>query len=66
VRTSTTIFNVMINDLLTQLDKIKNVRSAIFVDDLVFWTSLPKYQEHQLSQIMNEALPFATGVKKIP
>ena len=56
----------MINDLLTQLDKIKNVRSAIFVDDLVFWTSLPKHQEHQLSQIMNEALPFATGVKKIP
>jgi ribonuclease HI len=54
--TSTTLFNVMINDLPTQLEKIKNVRSALFADDLVIWTSLPKGQEHKLSKIMHEAL----------
>jgi hypothetical protein len=31
--TSSTFFHVMINDLLTQTDKIKNVKSPLFVDD---------------------------------
>jgi hypothetical protein len=40
----------------TLLEKIKNVRSALLADGLVIWTSLPRHQQHQLSQVMNEAL----------
>jgi hypothetical protein len=54
--TSTTLFNVMINDLPAWLGKIKSIKSALFADDLVIWTSIPKHQEYQLSKIMNEAL----------
>jgi predicted mannosyl-3-phosphoglycerate phosphatase (HAD superfamily) len=54
--TSTTFFNVTIDDLLTQLDKGKNVKAVFFVDDTVLWTPLPKCQEYQLLQIRNEAL----------
>jgi trans-2-enoyl-CoA reductase len=46
----------MIYDLLAQLGKIKNIKSALFADDLVIWTSLPKRQEYQLSKIMTEVL----------
>jgi hypothetical protein len=58
--TNTTLFNVMINNLPAQLGKIKNMKSALFADDLVIWTSVPKCQEYQLSKIMNEA-PTALG-----
>jgi hypothetical protein len=54
--TSTTLFNVMINDLPAQLGEIKNIKSALFADGLVIWTSVTKCQEYQLSKIMNEAL----------
>jgi hypothetical protein len=54
--TCTTFFNVMINDLPAWLGKIKNIKSALFADDLVICTSVPKRQEYQLSKIMNEAL----------
>jgi hypothetical protein len=50
--TSTTLFNVMINDLSARLGEIKNIKSALFADDLVIWTSVPKRQEYQLSKIM--------------
>jgi hypothetical protein len=43
----------MINDLPAQLGEIKNVKSALFKNDLFIWMSLPK---RQLSKIMNEAL----------
>jgi hypothetical protein len=33
--TSTTLFNVMINDLPAHLGEIKNIKSALFADDLV-------------------------------
>jgi hypothetical protein len=47
----------MINDLPPQLKKTKSVTSAIFADDVAVWISLPKSQEHQLSQIiMSEEL----------
>jgi trans-2-enoyl-CoA reductase len=46
----------MIIDLSAWFDKIKNIKSALFADDLVIWISVPKRQEYQLSQIMNEAL----------
>jgi hypothetical protein len=46
----------MINDLPARLGKIKNIKSALFADDLVMWTSVPKRQEYQLSKIRNEAL----------
>jgi hypothetical protein len=46
----------MINDLPAWLGEIKNIKSALFTDDLVIWTSVPKRQEYQLSKIMNEAL----------
>jgi hypothetical protein len=46
----------MISDLPAWLGKIKNIKSALFADDLVIWTSVPKCQEYQLSKIMNEAL----------
>jgi hypothetical protein len=46
----------VINDLPAQLGKIKNIKSAIFADDMVIWISVPKRQEYQLSKIMNEAL----------
>jgi len=49
-------FNVIIDNLLTQLDKVKNVKAVLFVDDTVLWTPLPKCQEYQFSQIRNEAL----------
>jgi hypothetical protein len=42
-------------DLPAQLGEIRNVKSALFSEDLVICTLLPK-QEHQLSKIMNEAL----------
>jgi hypothetical protein len=45
----------MFNDLPAQLETTKNVKPALFVDDLASWISLPKHQGHQLSQIMNEA-----------
>jgi hypothetical protein len=54
--TITTLFNVMIKDLPARLGKIKNIKSALFADDLVICTSVPKRQEYQLSKIMNEAL----------
>jgi hypothetical protein len=43
----------MINNLPARLGKIKNIKSALFADDLVIWTSVPKHQEYQLSKIMN-------------
>jgi hypothetical protein len=46
----------MISDLPAWLGEIKNIKSALFADDLVIWTSVPKRQEYQLSKIMNEAL----------
>jgi hypothetical protein len=54
--TSTTLSNVMINDLPAWLGKTKNIKSALFADDVVIWTSVPKRQEYQLSGIMNEAM----------
>ena len=48
-------FSVMIDDLLTQFDKVKNVKAVLFVDDTALWTQLPKCQEYQFSQIRNEA-----------
>jgi hypothetical protein len=47
---------VTIDDLLTQLDEVKNVNAVLFVDDTVLWTPLLKCQEYQFSQIRNEAL----------
>jgi hypothetical protein len=52
--TSTALFNMLISDLPAQLHEIKNVKSALFSDDLVIWISLPKHQEHLFSKIMNE------------
>jgi hypothetical protein len=46
----------MTNDLGAQFEKTKNIKSATFADDLAIWISLPKRQERQLSQIMNETL----------
>jgi hypothetical protein len=46
----------MIIDLSAWFDKIKNIKSALFADDLVIWISVPKRQEYQLSKIMNEPL----------
>jgi hypothetical protein len=46
----------MINDLPVRLGEIKNIKSAVFADDLVIWTSVPKRQEYQFTNIMNEAL----------
>jgi hypothetical protein len=54
--TSTTLFSARVNDLTVQLEKIKNVKPDHFADDLTIWISLPKCQEHQVSQTMNEAL----------
>ena len=37
----------MIDDLLlTQLDKVKNVKAVLFVDDTVLCTPLPKCEEY--------------------
>jgi hypothetical protein len=47
---------VTIDDLLAQLDKVKNVKAVLFVDDTVLWTPLPKCQEYQFSQKRNIAL----------
>jgi hypothetical protein len=47
---------VIINDLPAQSGKIKKIKSALFADDIVIWTSVPKRQEYQLSKIINEAL----------
>jgi hypothetical protein len=47
---------VTINDLLTQLDKVKNVKTVLFVDDTVLWTPLMKCQEYQFPHIRSEAL----------
>jgi hypothetical protein len=46
----------MINNLPAWLGEIKNIKSALFADDLVIWTSVPKCQEYLLSNIINEAL----------
>jgi predicted DNA-binding protein (MmcQ/YjbR family) len=46
----------MINDLPAQMEKTKNVKSALYADDVAIWISLPQCQEHQLSQIINDAL----------
>jgi hypothetical protein len=51
--TSTTLFNVMINDLPAW--------SALVAEDLVIWTSVPKRREYQLSKIMNEEALTALG-----
>jgi hypothetical protein len=56
VAISNILFNVMINDLSAQLEKTKNVKSAVFADDLVILISLPTRKEHQISHIMKEAL----------
>jgi hypothetical protein len=59
------LFDVMINDLPRHLDKFKNVKTALFVDNTVLWALLPKCQKYQFSQIWNEALTtLSTWCKK--
>lgn len=48
--TSTAFLNVMSDNLLTQLDKGKNVKAVLFVDDTILWTPLLKCQEYQFSR----------------
>jgi hypothetical protein len=45
-REQSQVFNVMINDLPAWLGKIKNIKSALFANDLLIWTSVPKRQEY--------------------
>lgn len=53
---SPTLFNVMINDLPTQLNKIDGIKTALFADDLVIWVSKPRRHFNKLLEIMQQAL----------
>ena len=52
---STTLFNVYINDLPDTIEK-SNMKTALYADDLVMWTSTNKKNSSKLQYIGNEAL----------
>ena len=61
---STTLFNVYINDLSERLKTVKDIKVSIFADDVVIWTSACNRslrQKEKLEQTMNEALEELTA-----
>ena len=46
--TSCSMFNVYINDLIPTLKKNKDVHVLLYADDLVLWTSAPKYRAKEI------------------
>ena len=44
------------NDLPSKLKKIKNIKCALYADNLVIWTSAPQRQHRKLPLQMNQAL----------
>ena len=53
---SPTLFNIMINDLPSRITKTKDVKCALYADDLAIWTNTPRTQHNKLSENMTKAL----------
>jgi len=51
---SSVLFNIVISDLSTS--RVKNIKPALFADDLVIWTSTPHNNRLKLHFQMNKAL----------
>mgnify|MGYP000415626391 CR=1 FL=1 len=50
---STTLFNVYVNDLPNELKSIKNIKCAMFADDIVIWTTCKNSARNHNQQLEN-------------
>jgi retron-type reverse transcriptase len=56
--TSTTLFNIYINDLPERSKSVNGIQTCMFADDVVIWTKTKNKKNQQLilEKTMNEAL----------
>ena len=55
--TTSTLFNLYINDLIGELNSIPGVKCLLYADDLVFWTEADKRKaEEKTEQTLSKAL----------
>jgi len=51
------LFNLYINDLISELNSIPGIKCLLYADDLVFWTEADKRKtEEKTEQTLNKAL----------